>query len=379
MNILYVSNSGKIGGMEKHLLDLVSGMSSKGHKVFVWCPEGEMSGVYTQAGAKVLNRKINYEVDLKYVWELYRFIKVNKIDVLHAHEIKAVSHALIAGFLSKVKVKITHTHTPISTWKINKLKRLINIKIYSLLINFFSDKEISLTRSVLAIKQKEGIKTDKLLVIPNAIEISQLTTSYNERMLYREEIRKRYSIPQNDFVFGCVGRTTQEKGHEVLIKAFKKFLDPEIFHKRNFYLIIAGGGSLEQELKKLANELSISEKVIITGVFKEEDKVKFYSAFDVFIFPSYAEGFGLSLAEAMYFSIPTICSDLDILKDVGGNFVSYFKTGSSDELAEKMTLIYKDIVSNKDLDTEKARMKVESEYTLDIFTNNYLTLYKSLL
>lgn len=379
MNILYVSNSGKIGGMEKHLLDLVSGMSSKGHKVFVWCPEGEMSSVYTQAGAKVLNRKINYEVDLKYVWELYRFIKVNKIDVLHAHEIKAVSHALIAGFLSKVKVKITHTHTPISTWKINKLKRLINIKIYSLLINFFSDKEISLTRSVLAIKQKEGIKTDKLLVIPNAIEISQLTTSYNERMLYREEIRKRYSIPQNDFVFGCVGRTTQEKGHEVLIKAFKKFLDPEIFHKRNFYLIIAGGGSLEQELKKLANDLSISEKVIITGVFKEEDKVKFYSAFDVFIFPSYAEGFGLSLAEAMYFSIPTICSDLDILKDVGGNFVSYFKTGSSDELAEKMTLIYKDIVSNKDLDTEKARMKVESEYTLDIFTNNYLTLYKSLL
>jgi glycosyltransferase involved in cell wall biosynthesis len=379
MNILYVLNSGKMGGMEKHALNLVEGMMGKNQRVFVWCPEGDMSSIYLEKGALVSNKKIRHDLDLSYIWELSKFIRKNHIDVLHSHELKAVFHSLIAGFLSGVKVRISHIHTPISTWKINKIKRYVDVEIYTLLVNLLSSKEIALTKSVSERKQHEGIKKEKIVVIPNAVDTSGLALSYSERMAFREEIRKRYLIPQADLVFGCVGRLTEEKGHDVLIKAFKDFLDPELFHKNSFYLIIAGGGKLEPKLRDLAKELSIEDKVIITGVFSDKDKIKFYSSFNVFVFPSYTEGFGISLIEAMYLNIPAICSNLEVLKEVGGDTTRYFNTGSPTDLAEKMTRMYEDILSNKDLGLDKARLKVESEYTMDGFVSSYLALYQSLL
>jgi glycosyltransferase involved in cell wall biosynthesis len=379
MNILYVLNSGKMGGMEKHVLKLVEGMAGEGHHIYVWCPEGDMSSMYSDNGASVSNKQIKCELDLPYIWELTKFIKKNHIDVLHAHELKAVFHSLVAGFLSGVKVKISHTHTPISTWKINRIKKCVDVRIYALLVNLLSSREIALTKSVLEKKQREGIRREKIVVIPNALDVSDLTFPYEERVAFREEIRKRYSIPQTGLVFGCVGRLTEEKGHDVLIKAFKDFLNPELFHKNNFYLIIAGGGKLEPKLRGLAKELSIADRVLFTGVFNEEDKVKLYSSFDVFVFPSYTEGFGISLMEAMYLNVPVICSDIEVLKEVGGDTVRYFSMGSSVDLAEKMRGIYEDILSGGDLSLGRAKSKVESEYMMSSFVSNYLDLYRSLL
>ena len=51
MRILYTINSGKRGGAEKHILDLVEGMYNRGHEVYVWCPEGPMVEDFRKAGA----------------------------------------------------------------------------------------------------------------------------------------------------------------------------------------------------------------------------------------------------------------------------------------------------------------------------------------
>jgi glycosyltransferase involved in cell wall biosynthesis len=129
----------------------------------------------------------------------------------------------------------------------------------------------------------------------------------------------------------------------------------------------------------LAKESGLENKVVITGAFNEGDKIKIYSSFDVFVFPSYAEGFGISLIEAMYLNIPVICSDLEVLKEVGGPAIKYFNTGSSEDLTEKMRRVYEEISSGKDLGLDKARLKVQSEYTMEGFIGNYLALYRSLL
>ena len=379
MNILYVLNSGKMGGMEKHVLNLVEGMTGKGNRVFVWCPEGEMGTAYSMKGAVVFKKNIKHDLDLSYILELSGFIRKNKIDILHAHELKAVSNSMIAGLLAGVKVKISHTHTPISTWRINKVRRFLDVKIYTLLVNLLSDREIALTKSVAQIKQRDGIKKEKIAVIPNAIDTTDLAFSSGERTEFRKEILARYSIPFGSLVFGSVGRLTEEKGHAVLIKAFKNFISFKSTGERTSYLIIAGGGELETELRNLAKKLSVEDRVIITGYFGDNDRVKIYSSFDVFVFPSYAEGFGFSLIEAMYLGIPVICSDIEVLKEVGGTKIRYFVTGSSADLTEKMREMSEDIRSGKDLGVDKAKLKVESDYTMDSFIANYLELYRNLL
>ena len=56
----------------------------------------------------------------------------------------------------------------------------------------------------------------------------------------------------------------------------------------------------------------------------------------IYVFPSIDEGFGIPILEALSFSVPVICSDIDVFKEVGGDCVEYFKVGDSISLSKKI-------------------------------------------
>lgn len=379
MKILYIHNSARLGGMEQHVLDLVNGMVGAGHEVYVWCPEGRPAENYRNAGAEVYERRITSDFDFEYVKELEVFLKSKEIDVVHAHELKPVVNALLASRRVKTLVSITHTHTPISEWKIGVLKKKLNRLVYSFLVNRYSDAEIALTESKKKVKIKEGIKENKLVVIPNALNIEKFVISHLNKMDGEEAIRKRYGISKSAFVFGCVSRMTREKGLDILVDSYYKFLNTDLYHAKDFVLIIAGGGEMEDELRQMVEDKGISDKVIITGEFPTEDLVKYYSAFDFFVFPTLAEGFGLVLIEALYAGLPVICSDLDVLKEVAGDTATYFRTGDSSDLAKKMIEAYERYVNNDDEPRLKGKQRVSSMFTMEAFVDNYVLLYERLL
>lgn len=379
MKILYVLNSGKYGGVEWHVYDLVKGMIQNNNEVFVWCPSDVMSELYKRLGAVVVEDSPRWDIDPWYISRLVKFMKAHSVDVVHSHELKAVTNALLAGFFAKTKVNISHTHTPISEWKINKFVKFFTLWGYSTLVNWCSSVEIALTESRKRTKMKEGIKEKKLYVIPDGLDTSKYDITPNQRSQYEEEIKKRYGIPKNAFVFGTVGRLTSEKGHSLLLKAFEKFLKSDFFHKRDFYLIIAGGGKLMEELEGQTKALRIDDKVRITGFFDEGDKIKFYSTFDTFLFPTLAEGFGIVLIEALYMGIPTICSDLEVLQEVGDDVVDFFESGNPHDLAQKMTGLYEKIGGDGKIISDKSKQRVEREYSMQRFIGNYLELYQKFL
>ena len=156
MKILYVLNSSKYGGMEVHVQDLVKGMKKRGHDIFVWCPPGPMMDSYKELGAVGVEQKIRFDIDPLYISKLVKFIKKNSIDVIHSHELKAVTNALLAGHFSKTKVNVSHTHTPISEWKVSGVKKFFTVRFYSWIVNKFSSVEIALTFSKKKVKTKEG-------------------------------------------------------------------------------------------------------------------------------------------------------------------------------------------------------------------------------
>jgi glycosyltransferase involved in cell wall biosynthesis len=374
MNILYIINSGRPGGMEQHTLDLVKGMVGNGHKVWVWCAEGPINNWFREAGAEVIIRTPAIEIDPVYIYGLLKFLKKEKIDVVHAHEVKVGVNALIAAKLAGVKVRITHTHTPISTWQIDERKKKINILVNTFFVNWLADREIALTASRKKIKMSEGIKEDKLAVIPNALDTVKFYVTAEEYRAYREEIRNRYHIPEDAFVFGNLSRITEEKGHDILVEAFRGFLEFAAAGDAPVYLLIAGGGKLEEKLRQQTEELGIKEKVIITGVFEAEDLIKFYAAFDAFIFPSRAEGFGIVLIEAMYSKLPVICSDLEVLQEVGGSTVIFFEDGNARDLSDKMNNLYLKRDRFEAL-VEGAHQRVLDLYSMEKFVKNYNDLY----
>jgi glycosyltransferase involved in cell wall biosynthesis len=378
MKILYVLNSGNPGGMEKHVLELAVGMQSRKHKVVVMCPSGPVVAWFTRNGIPVILDGMRSDIDILFIRRLARYLRMEKIEVIHAHELKAVVNSLIAAAIVGTEVRVSHTHTPITEWKIGPLKKVFDIALDTFMVNVYGSSEIALTESRKAIKLREGIRESKLAVIPNALDTAGFDITKKQRQEFRKEIRARHGIPKDAFVFGNISRMTPEKGHFVLLRAFGEFDSAFSGKKHNYHLLLAGGGALQSHLEMAAQKLAGSDRVTLTGVFSQEDLVKYYSAFDSFIFPSLAEGFGYVLVEAMYMSLPVICSDLPVLREVGQDTVTFFGKENSTELADEM----KTLLKNKKDYREKAvaaKALVEERYTLDAFIDSYEGLYKNLL
>ncbi len=378
MKILYTLNSGTPGGMEQHVLDLVSGFVSRGHEVHVWCKEGVIADWYKNAGAVVTKDTINLDIDPFYISRLYKYIKANTFDVVHSHEVKAGGNTLIASSFAGTKVRLSHVHTPISEWQVAPIKKFLNSVFYTIIVSMLSTKEIALTESRKRVKESEGIPPSKLVVLPNGLNIEKFNIPYSAKIFNRKEIIERYSVSNDSFIVGNVGRLTEEKGIPVLLEAFANFLQNKHIDANKVKLFLVGGGKLEESLKSQAEKLGILDKVIITGVFKDEDLVKFYSTIDLFVTPTLAEGFGIVLLEAMASKLPIICSDLEVLQEVGGSAVVSFEMGNAIDLSEKMVNLYekKDNLENL---KEAAFQRVNELYTLEHFVANYEELYQSLL
>lgn len=354
--------------MEQHVLDLVTQMTARGHEVFIWCGGGVIYDWYKRAGAKVTEKPIRNDIDVGYIKDLKKFLKVNSVDVVHAHELKAVANTLIAGFLAGVKIRISHQHTPFSNWQVSKSKRLIYDLFYSILVNLLGSGEIALTESIKKAKIRAGIIARKLAVIPNGVDTYKFFVTKNEREMYRREICRKYHIDPSTKIIGNLSRTSSEKGHDLLIKAFAKL--PE-----GFTLLICGGGELESSLWELAGSLGVKNRVVITGRFDDDIKIKLYSTFNYFVFPTLAEGFGIVLIEAMLAGLPVLCSDLEVLKEVGENYPVYFKTGDSEDLAQKLLEF---TGSGLDDDLTEQINHVKKNFSLEKFGESYDNLYRSL-
>ncbi len=379
MNILFVLNSGNPGGMEQHVLDLVQGLMPRGHKVFVVCPEGSFARQYESAGALVTYLAPILDIDPFYILKIRRLIREYGIDLVHTHELKAGVNGMLGAYLAKVPV-VTHTHTPISEWQISAWKKWLDVKIYSALVNRLSCVEIALTESRKAVKIQEGIAPQKLRVLPNGVNVNDFAFSPQLKNTYSREIRSRYNIDPTAFVFGLISRLSVEKGHFVLLEAYDEF--KSILVQRGIedssHLFLGGGGALEEELRDFIRVHSLDTSVTITGRFSVEDHPKFYATLDAFIFPSFAEGFGIVLLEAMASRLPVVCSDLEVLREVGGSTVRYFDTGNSHDLAERMLDLYLRPKDYKPL-ANQAQQRVMELFSLESFIDRYIKLYGGLV
>ncbi len=370
-NILIVTNSGDRGGMEAHVLNILEGLNTE-FNFFVACPYGNIVSEY-QKYAKVINISPKLDVDPLFIFRLIRLIRSIEISVLHTHELKAGVNGLIAASFAKVPLRISHQHTPISSWQVSKFKKTINKFVYKFVVNKLSTFEVALTEEIEKQKMKEGINEQKLVIIPNGIDLKKLKILNKLKEKYNKEIRQRYGVGGRDLIIGNISRLTVEKGHAVLIKAIRELENEGKLAKVRF--IIVGDGVLRNELERTVKSYGLSEKIIFTGFVSEEEKLKLLNSFDIFVFPSLAEGFGIAAIEAMALHLPSVLSDLPVLKDVCGDSVLYFEQGNVLDLKVKL----EEMISNKKLREElsiKAGQRVK-DYSIEKFWDKYKKLYSS--
>ncbi len=146
-----------------------------------------------------------------------------------------------------------------------------------------------------------GLVKEKIKIIPLSVELDKIKAFGSAEI----KIFKKLLGLKNEFVILFAGRLIPYKGLQFLLKAL-----PAV--KGNFKLIIVGSGPLENEMKKLAFELGVSEKIIFFGETGDESMPKLYSACDVFVLPSHmrSEAFGIVQMEAMAYGKPVVSCNI---------------------------------------------------------------------
>ncbi|HDY86813.1 MAG TPA: glycosyltransferase family 1 protein [bacterium] len=134
-----------------------------------------------------------------------------------------------------------------------------------------------------------------------------------------------------------VGRIKRYKSVDVILKVM-----PEVFVKiPDARLVIVGSGDNLPELKRLAQKLGISEKVVFTGFVSMEEKVDWMRRSHVNVNPSPKEGWGLTNIEANACGTIAVASDADGLRDSvkDGETGLLFPYGDQKNLADKIIQI----------------------------------------
>lgn len=189
-------------------------------------------------------------------------------------------------------------------------------------------------RDLALIGVSNAVRDDMRRSLPEFSE-DRIVTLYNHidpvaqraELLSRNEARKKLGLPDDIYVFGNVGRLHPDKDQSTLIRAFARSI-PKL---GDAHLVVIGKGPLESDLKALAAELGIADRVLFTGPVPEARR--FFRAFDSFVLSSDHEPFGMVLLEAMAARLPiatTICGGAG---EVVGDSALGFDLGDVEGLA----------------------------------------------
>lgn len=240
---------------------------------------------------------------------------------------------------------------------------------------------VSLSRDMTANLERLGVPSDRIEVIPNAVDHARFSVPVDKAAL-----RRAQGIPEDAFVFLCVARNHPQKDLPTLLRAFQKARSDSPENK--LHLVIVGRGVPDLRTKTAA--LGLAEATTLleiqpapnTGCIPEyppQALVELYRAADAFVLSSLLEGFSTALLEAMAASLPIIATRvpgiLDQIED--GREGVLVPAENSDTLSQAIRKIATDPQLASNLSGEARRRS--QEFHWEQVVQKYLALYQRMI
>ena len=354
MKILHIAQSAGYG-VTIYMESLIKGLKENGDKQIILGSDYYDSSRFRDIADDVVTIPMCRNISLKDAVTIKRCIgvvrKINP-DIVYCHSAKAGIYGRIACIGTKAKV-VYNPHG----WSFNMKRGMLSSFIYKSIEYVFS----WLTDKIVLISQFELDSTPmsfprkKLVKITNGIDVER-----DLRLLQQNSLdRKDLHIPEEAFVVGIVGRISIQKGQDLFVKvaAMVKQRIPSA------YFLIVGGKSDDIPLEELISQMGFADCFTITG--EVADAIRYVPLFDVALFTSRWEGFGLVLPEYMLAKRPVVAFAVDAAKEIIEDHVNglAIPKGDVDSMAQAVVKLsqdktlydrlvdngYKDAISKYDL------------------------------
>lgn len=374
INILYVITKLELGGAQKQLLDLISLLDTERYNTFLitarrglLIPDALSIRCLTVKFSPFLERAINPFKDLLALAEIYRFIKKNKIRIVHTHSSKAGILGRWAARLAKAEI-ILHT---VHGWSFHDYQPRL-LKIFFIWLERISARFTDKLIVVSNYDKQKGLdnhigEESKYLLIRYGINFSEF--GVDDR-----NIRKELGIDNNELVVGMVSCLKHQKSPKDFVKL--AYLINQILPDIKFLLV--GDGILRQRIKRLIAKFNLQNQVILTGWRRDIPRI--LSAIDVFVLTSLWEGLPVSILEAMAASLPVVATQTSGIKEVVREGKSGFLVAPrhTEKMAEKLSYLLRDERLRRQIG-QNASASLDSDFSLENMGKHTENLYWDLV
>ena len=298
--LAYLCVNNSWGGLEMNQLRNAKWMKERGHDVLLLVLKN--SRIANEAAkenlqVKYLKQHKKY-YDFLNAWRLKSIIKKNKITHLILRDPHDMSLAVTSKRLLRNKLFVAYFMEMqlgikkkdfIHTW------RFKGLDLWSCPLKFLADQVKSMT----------NFSSKKVKIIPSGIDLTKF-----KKLPNKIEAREKLNLPTDKKLLGLIGRFDPQKGHLLLLDAYK-LLDDKL--KSNIDLVFLGEkmnpdvDNYYEKLQKRIKADNLNSKVHILPFRKDVET--FFAAIDAFVMASKAETFGMVTIESMASGTPVIGSN----------------------------------------------------------------------
>lgn len=361
--------------MDWFVVDSMRNLEKNGYDITLVCNMDEefieKNKDYAKCVPLAMSRGASVTDLVKSILWLRSFFKKEKFDIVYYTSPNASMYASIAAKLAGVKTRV-YSQCGLRYVSFGGIKRTI-FKFVEKITCVFSTHVRAQSPKNMQFAIDEGLcKSDKISVIgiggTTGVDLKECRSFDHNQV--KAELRDKYNIPQNAFVFGYVGRINADKGINELITAFTNISK----EKEDAYLALVGmiddTNPITPENMKIAEE---NPRIVMTGNVPKEEVYPHMAMFDVLTHPTYREGFGKVLQEAMGVNIPIITTDVPGPSEVIENNVSGIlcKVQDPEDLCKKMELLYNDAELRESF-RKAGKERAEKYFDRPIMLNNIL-------
>jgi glycosyltransferase involved in cell wall biosynthesis len=354
------------GGAQQLLYDICRILPDDNFDLTVYHMFGEGNFKQELGGeVNVVSIGADSNYDFRKFYNFVNTLKNSSHDILHTNSTISGVWGRLAAHMAGIETIISVEHNVHHSYRrYSRVANGLTLPLADTVVGVSNEVTRSLQR------WEELILSDtKIITIKNGVDIEKIESSFSDT---GDPLSPFENIEQTDPVIGIVGRLSKQKGHEYAIRAMPKVKDIVPDSK----LLIVGDGPLRQSLENLCHDLGVSDAVVFSGYV--QDVYSFYPKFDVALFPSLWEGFGLAPVESMVAGCPIIASDIPTFREVIDDAGILVSTQNPDILASELAELLQN-TRKAEIMGKNARKRVEESFNINETVLRYKELYSKMV
>lgn len=316
-----------------------------------------------------ISRPVRPLSDIRSLIELYRHFRTHRYDAVHSITPKAGLLAMFAAFMAGIPLRIHcftgqvwATRHGIAREMLKRADQLIAFCATHILTDSYSQREFL---------ELEGVLNSGQGVVLGHGSISGVDHDrFCPDSAVRERVRREIGVPQDAVLYAYLGRLNRDKGVLDLARAFSMLAQK----RTDAWLVIVGPDEVGIEPQILEHCNQVKDRVIRVDYTPNPEH--YMASADVFVLPSYREGFGSVIIEAAACGVPAVASRIYGLTDavVDKETGLFFPAGDVSGLFDILLRLHDDPMMRVKMGL-KARARAISDFSMDYVTSEMVRFY----